>query len=82
MQAACCHCSRTGYLGRTGIFEIFTITSSVREHIVSGSTEATIRNTAAKAGMPGLFYYAMAKVKDGITSEEEVLRVIDAAVLM
>ena len=82
VQTACCHCNRTGYLGRTGLFEIFTITPSVREHIVSGSTETTIRNTAAKACMPGLFDDAMAKVKDGITSEEEVYRVIYAAALM
>ncbi len=82
VQTACYTCNRTGYLGRTGIFEIFTITPSLREHIVSGSTEATIRNAAIKAGMPGMFDDAMAKVKDGVTTEEEVFRVIDAAVLM
>ena len=81
-SAACYICSRTGYLGRTGIFEIFTITPAVREHIVSGGTEASIRNAAAKTGMPDLFDNAMAKVKEGITSKEEVYRVIDAAVLL
>ncbi len=81
-QSPCYNCNRTGYLGRTGIFEIFTITPEVRELIVSGCTETTIRDAAVKAGMPGLFGDALSKVKEGITTEEEVYRVIDAAVLM
>ncbi len=81
-HAACYHCNRTGYLGRAGVFEIFTITPTVREHIVSGGTETLIRNAAAEDGMPGLFNDAMVKVKEGVTTEEEVYRVIDAAVLM
>lgn len=81
-QTACYACNRTGYLGRTGIFEIFTITPAVREQIVSGGTEASIRKAATKAGMPGLFDDAMTKVKDGITTEEEVFRVIDSTVLL
>ncbi|MCC6543824.1 MAG: Flp pilus assembly complex ATPase component TadA [Nitrospirae bacterium] len=81
-QAACYYCNRTGFLGRTGIFEIFTITPAVREHIVSGGTETSVRKAAAESGMMNLFNDATAKVRQGITTEEEVYRVIDAAVLL
>jgi len=75
----CYACNRTGYLGRTGIFEIFTVTPRVRQLIVSGAAEAAIRNVATEDGMMNLFDDATAKVKEGVTTEEEVYRVIDAA---
>lgn len=78
----CYKCNRTGYLGRTGLFEIFTITPPVREHIVSGGTETSVRNAAKKAGMQEMFDDAMTKVRGGITTQEEVYRVIDAAALL
>ncbi len=82
-QAAGCYtCNKTGYSGRTGIFEIFTVTPRVRQLIVSNGTEAAIRNMATEDGMMSLFDDATAKVKEGITTEEEVYRVIDAAVLL
>ena len=78
----CYACNRTGYLGRTGIFEIFTVTPRARQLIVSGGTEAAIRNMATDDGMLSLIDDATAKVKEGITTDEEVYRVIDAAVLL
>lgn len=77
----CYRCNRTGYLGRTGIFEIFTITPDVRELIVSGSTEMSVRKAATGAAMHGLIDDAMWRVAEGITTEEEVCRVIDPSVI-
>jgi type IV pilus assembly protein PilB len=80
--AGCYACNKTGYSGRTGIFEIFTVTPRARQLIVSGAAEAAIRNVATEDGMMSLFDDATAKVKEGVTTEEEVYRVIDAAVLL
>jgi general secretion pathway protein E len=70
----CESCSYTGYLGRTGIFEIMQMTDSLRTLIVKGSDSVAIRNQAVKDGMVSLLHDGMLKVKANITSPAEVLR--------
>jgi type II secretory ATPase GspE/PulE/Tfp pilus assembly ATPase PilB-like protein/ActR/RegA family two-component response regulator/RNA polymerase subunit RPABC4/transcription elongation factor Spt4 len=72
--AGCPRCNHTGYLGRTGIFEILTVDSKVREQIASQSSESGLRTAARRSGMSTLREDAMDKAAAGLTSLEEVLR--------
>ncbi len=78
VPAGCYLCSRTGYYGRTGIFELFTITPEIREIIVAGGQEEAIRRAAKSQGMGGLLDDAFDKVSKGVTTVEEVYRVVEA----
>ena len=70
----CESCSYTGYLGRTGIFEILRITDPIRTMIVSGANSNEIRTKAISEGMVSLLKDGMLKVKAGRTTPAEVLR--------
>jgi general secretion pathway protein E len=70
----CKSCSYTGYLGRTGIFEILTISDSIREMVCSRASSSEIRAQALKEGMISMGNDGMRKVKEGITTPSEVLR--------
>lgn len=71
----CVECRGTGYLGRTGIFEILTVDDAVK-HLVAGSADAPeIKREAAKNGMRTLRQSALRKLADGVTTYEEVMRV-------
>ncbi len=72
--AGCSFCSNTGYLGRTGIFEILTVGETIRRMIVSGADSDTIRTQAKKEGMVSLWHDGMLKVKDGVTTPYEIIR--------
>ena len=70
----CESCSYTGYLGRTGIFEILRITDPIRTMIVGGANSSEIRTKAISEGMVSLLKDGMLKVKAGRTTPAEVLR--------
>jgi general secretion pathway protein E len=74
----CQQCRGTGYLGRCGIFEIFAMSDKIRKQISGGSAETEIRQTARQEGMTTLKEDAWCKVKSGITTPEEALRVTGA----
>ncbi|MBU2539085.1 MAG: GspE/PulE family protein [Proteobacteria bacterium] len=74
----CQQCRGTGYLGRSGIFEIFVMSDKIRKQISGGSSETEIRQTAMEEGMTTLKEDAWRKVKSGITTPEEALRVTGA----
>lgn len=78
LPQGCYPCNRTGYHGRTGVFEIFTITPGIREIIVSGGQEGAIRDAVAGQGIDNLLDDAFDKVKKGVTTLEEVYRVVEA----
>lgn len=71
----CEACSRTGYLGRTGLFEILILDSSIRPYITERVDSHTIKNSAVSMGMRTLRMDGLKKVAKGITTLEEVLRV-------
>lgn len=72
----CKHCVNTGYTGRTGVFELMPITEGVAKLcVVDGSTEA-IREAAVAEGMILMRDDGFAKAKKGITTIEEILRVV------
>jgi type IV pilus assembly protein PilB len=71
----CSHCLDTGYKGRMAIFEVLPISEDIREMIINSKDENTIRQKALKEGMLTLKQDGLQKVKQGITTLEEVLSV-------
>jgi type II secretory ATPase GspE/PulE/Tfp pilus assembly ATPase PilB-like protein len=74
-QSLCPVCQGSGYLGRTGVFEILDIDDELRALIAKGTPLPTIKVEARKKGMQSLQTVALRKVYDGLTSINEVLRV-------
>ena len=70
----CKSCAYTGYLGRTGIFEILTMSDTIRTLLSSQASASQIRAQAFKEGMVTVMMDGMRKVKAGITTPSEVLR--------
>jgi general secretion pathway protein E len=71
----CFECRGTGYIGRTGIFEILPIDDAVKSLIVKGSDAPEIKREAVKNGMRTLRQSALRKLAEGVTTFEEVVRV-------
>jgi len=71
----CEECRGTGYLGRTGIFEVMEVTEKIREEIHEKSSPLTIRKIAQTQGMNTLRENAIRKLFQGVTTVDEVLRV-------
>jgi general secretion pathway protein E len=71
----CFECRGTGYLGRTGIFEILPIDDAVKNLVVSGADAPEIKREAVKNGMRTLRQSALRKLAEGQTTFEEVVRV-------
>lgn len=71
----CRECRQTGYKGRIGIFEIFPLSPQLKKMVVSNSSVDDMRKVAIREGMTTLREDAWQKVKAGITTVEEALRV-------
>jgi general secretion pathway protein E len=71
----CDRCSGTGYLGRVGIFELLPVTSEICKVIVQRADAGRIRSLAVQQGMRLLREDGWDKVRQGITTVAEVLRV-------
>jgi general secretion pathway protein E len=70
----CNFCANTGYLGRTGIFEVMVMSESIRRMILGGADADAMRTQAYKEGMISLWHDGMRKVKEGVTTPYEVVR--------
>jgi general secretion pathway protein E len=70
----CKSCAYTGYLGRTGVFEIMAMSDGIRAMISSGASSSDIRHQALKEGMLPMIKDGMQKVKAGNTTPSEILR--------
>ncbi len=75
--AGCSYCKNTGFYGRVGIFEVLPFKPKLKEIIASGGTEAEMRVFAQNQNMSGMGDDGISKVKSGVTTIEEVLRVIE-----
>jgi type IV pilus assembly protein PilB len=74
----CAECGQTGYTGRIGIYELLRFTPTIRELIARRASEPEIRRaSAAASGTSSLLEEALAKVREGVTTVEEVLRVLE-----
>lgn len=78
----CPACTGTGYAGRTGVFEVMTVSGSVRNLISDGAPTRDIRTAAVRQGMLEFRQTALLKVARGETSTEEMFRVIPTEVLV
>ncbi len=72
--AGCDKCSGSGYKGRIALTEVMPISPEIRELILKGASNVEIAEQAKKDGMKTLRDDAMAKMKAGLTTLEEVLR--------
>ncbi len=71
----CESCRGTGYSGRIGLFELFVIDDETRDLVVGGADLSRLRRRAREIGVRSLFEDGVLKVREGITTAEEVLRV-------
>ena len=72
----CERCNFTGYKGRTGIFEAFLVNDEIERLILKNPPEADIKKAAQKQGMISIYQDGLLKVLSGITSFEELNRVV------
>jgi len=74
MGAGCNFCANTGYLGRTGIFEVLVMSEAIRRMVLTGASGDDIKAQSVKEGTILLWHDGMLKVKEGITTPYEVIR--------
>jgi len=72
--AGCERCNQTGYKGRVGLYEVMEIADELRELILVGASGLELRRKAVDEGMITLRASGLRKVKDGLTTIEEVVR--------
>ena len=70
----CKTCLGTGYKGRIAVYEVLRITEQIKEFILSGASALELKREAMRQGMKTLRQSALLKLKQGITSIEEVVR--------
>jgi type IV pilus assembly protein PilB len=72
--AGCEKCNGTGYKGRVGLYEVMEVTDGLRELILVGASSLELRRKAIEEGMISLRMSGLRKIKDGVTTIEEVVR--------
>jgi type IV pilus assembly protein PilB len=70
----CERCNNTGYKGRVGLYEVMEVGEELRELILVGASGLELRRKAIDEGMITLRHSGLRKVKDGLTTIEEVVR--------
>jgi type IV pilus assembly protein PilB len=70
----CEKCNNTGYKGRVGLYEVMEVTEELRELILVGASALELRRKAIEEGMITLRGSGLRKVKDGVTTIEEIVR--------
>jgi type IV pilus assembly protein PilB len=71
----CDTCSSTGYKGRIAIYEVLSLTPTLRDLILGGAGAVEIKRAAIQQGMRTLRMSGLSKLKEGITTVQEVVRV-------
>jgi type IV pilus assembly protein PilB len=75
-EGGCEVCNGTGYKGRTAVHEILEVDEEIRKLIIKGGTSEDIKDLAKSKGMRTLYEAGILKVRKGITSLQEVARVL------
>mgnify|MGYP001205396001 CR=1 FL=1 len=70
----CDRCNLTGYKGRVGLYEVMEVSEALRELILVGASGLELRRKAVEGGMLTLRQSGLRKVKEGVTTIEEVVR--------
>jgi type IV pilus assembly protein PilB len=71
----CDKCGGTGYKGRIALYEVMPLSEAIRELILNGASAAEIKHQAIKEGMFTLRMSGLEKIREGVTTIEEVVRV-------
>ena len=70
----CEKCANTGYKGRIGLFEVMDMSDDMRELVLSGATAMELRRKAIEEGMVSLRQSGLQKIREGLTTIDEVVR--------
>jgi len=70
----CERCNNGGYKGRVGLYEVLQFTDEIRDMILSGASSIELKRKAIEEGMVSLRMSGLQKVREGVTTLEEVLR--------
>jgi len=70
----CSQCSNTGYKGRIALYEVMPVKEEIRELILQGASAIEIKREAIRLGMQTLRQSALTKLREGITTVDEVLK--------
>lgn len=70
----CSTCNNTGYKGRIGLYEVMEVNDEIRELILIGASSLELRKKAIEDGMITLRESGLQKVRNGLTTLEEVVR--------
>jgi type IV pilus assembly protein PilB len=70
----CSLCNNTGYKGRVGLYEVMPMKEEVKELVLSRASTSEVKKEAIRLGMKTLRQSGIAKIKEGVTTVEEVLR--------
>ena len=70
----CSNCNDTGYRGRVGIYQVMPMFEEIREMVLAGGNTAEIKRESMRLGIKTMRQSALTKLKEGMTSMEEVLR--------
>ena len=74
--AGCDQCWHYGFYGRTGVFELLEVNDRLREMIARRATTEELRAAAVESGMVTTLQDGLAKAKQGVTTVEELVRVL------
>lgn len=74
----CDNCRKSGYIGRTGIYELLIVDEGIKSIINKNCSVESIKNAFNKTGALSLYQDGIRKVREGITTIEEILRVTEA----
>ncbi|MEW6570224.1 MAG: type IV-A pilus assembly ATPase PilB [Nitrospirota bacterium] len=71
----CSVCNNSGYKGRIALYEIMPVDSEIKEMVLEGASAGELKKAGIRLGMKTLRMSGLTKIKEGVTSLEEVLRV-------
>jgi type IV pilus assembly protein PilB len=71
----CGQCGGSGYRGRLALYEVMPVSEELRDQILAGGSANDIKRAATEVGMITLRQAGLTKLKDGLTTMEEILRV-------
>jgi type IV pilus assembly protein PilB len=70
----CPICGNTGFKGRVALYEVLPVKEEVRELILQGASASEVKREAMRLGMKTLRQAALTKLKEGVTTVEEVMK--------
>jgi type IV pilus assembly protein PilB len=71
----CPNCNNTGYKGRVGFYQVMPMREEIKELILNGANTAEIKRESMRIGIKTMRQSGLTKLKEGVTSFEEVLRI-------